>query len=314
MKISVVIPAYNAERCIARAIRSVLAQTRPAKEIVVVDDGSTDGTAEAVRAFGDAVRLIQQPNAGASVARNTGIEAAIGDWIAFIDADDEWLPQKLQLQAVFHQQYSNLKWSYTRLERAHPQWKTHRLSHPDSVAESRVFEDYLDAYCKGFYISTITVMVHRSVFDIIGMFEPGMKRAQDSDMWFRTAYRFPQVGYIPQSLAVYHLDTPNSSTKINDRVDFMVDHIERHRKLSQTFNRDKAFAPCITMMLQVWIRQLLKQKRRHDALVLLKRYASFLSGRFRREIAFRLSVPWLGPRIADAVEELKIRRRNQWSS
>ena len=290
MKISVVIPAYNAERYIARAIRSVLAQTRPAEEIVVVDDGSTDGTAGRVH-FGHAVRLIQQPNAGASVARNTGIEAATGDWIAFLDADDEWLPQKLQLQAVIHQQYPDLKWSYTRLEQAHPQWKTHRLSHPDSVPESRVFEDYLDAYCKGFYLSTITVMVHRSVFDIIGMFEPGMKRAQDSDMWFRIAYRYPLVGYIPQSLAVYHLDTPNSSTKINDQVDFMFDHIERHRELSQTFNRDKAFAPCITMMLQVWIRQLAAQNRNADARMLLERFREDLGSRFRREMAVRLRMP-----------------------
>ncbi|MHC5190567.1 MAG: glycosyltransferase family 2 protein, partial [Planctomycetota bacterium] len=84
MKISVVIPAYNAEKHIARAIDSVLAQTRPADEIIVVDDGSTDATAEVVRSYGEKVIFIQQENAGVSVARNAGIEAASGDWIAFL--------------------------------------------------------------------------------------------------------------------------------------------------------------------------------------------------------------------------------------
>ncbi|HOM77565.1 MAG TPA: glycosyltransferase family A protein, partial [Anaerohalosphaeraceae bacterium] len=88
--ISVVIPAYNCQAYIRRAIDSVLGQSRPADEIIVVDDGSTDGTAEAVRTYGAKVILIQQENAGVSAARNAGIRAASGDWIAFLDADDEW--------------------------------------------------------------------------------------------------------------------------------------------------------------------------------------------------------------------------------
>jgi glycosyltransferase involved in cell wall biosynthesis len=314
MTISVIIPAWNAERHIARAIDSVLAQTRPAEEIIVVDDGSTDGTAEAVRAFGTRVQLICQPNGGASVARNTGIAAATGQWIAFLDADDEWLPEKLRLQAERHQQYPALQWSFTRLEWARPEWPTHRLAHPDAAPKTGVFEDYLAAYCAGFFMSTITVMVHRSVFEAVGGFEPGMKRAQDNDLWFRIAYQFPQVGYIPRSLAVYHLDTPNSSTKINDSVEFMTALIERHRDLSQQFNRAEAFRPCITHTLQVWIRQLQAQKRKQEAMLLLNRFASFLSGRFRREMYFRLFVPGLGPAIADVCDGIKKRCRGKRTS
>ncbi|MHC5139531.1 MAG: glycosyltransferase family 2 protein, partial [Planctomycetota bacterium] len=98
LTISAVIPAYNAAKYIARSIDSVLAQTHPVDEIVIVDDGSTDNTAAIIKDYGDKVRYIHQPNAGVSAARNTGIEAATGNWIAFLDADDEWLPEKIKRQ------------------------------------------------------------------------------------------------------------------------------------------------------------------------------------------------------------------------
>ena len=304
MTISVIIPAWNAERHIVRAIRSVLAQTRPADEIIVVDDGSIDGTAEAVRTFGDQVRLIRQPNGGASVARNTGIAAATGEWIAFLDADDEWLPEKLELQEQLLTRFGQIKWMYANFWHSDNRKPVHPFL-SSSEQTGRFFKDYFDAYCHGFYAWTGTVMVHRSVFAAVGVFEPGMKRAQDNDLWFRIAYQFPQAGYVPQSLGIYHLDTPGSSTKVNDQVDFMIAFVQRHRELSQTFNRTEAFRPCITHMLQVWIRQLEMQKRKQDALILLERFAPFLSGRFRREMYFRLFVPLLGSWIAEAVNVLK---------
>ncbi len=98
-RFSVVIPAFNAAATLARAIESVRAQSWPAHEIIVVDDGSTDATAEVARQFGDAVRLIQQPNSGVSVARNAGAAAATGDWLAFLDADDWYEPDRIKLHA-----------------------------------------------------------------------------------------------------------------------------------------------------------------------------------------------------------------------
>ena len=113
MKISVVIPAFNAEKTIARAVESVLAQSRPADEIIVIDDGSKDNTADVIRSYGDKVILIQQENAGASVARNAGLKNASGDWIAFLDCDDEWLPEKLKLQSEHLARNPDLKWTYS---------------------------------------------------------------------------------------------------------------------------------------------------------------------------------------------------------
>jgi glycosyltransferase involved in cell wall biosynthesis len=97
--ISVVIPVYNRERTIGRAIESALQQSRPPAEILVVDDGSTDGSAEAIAAYGSHVRYVHQPNAGASVARNYGVGRAVAPWVAFLDSDDHWLEDHLATMA-----------------------------------------------------------------------------------------------------------------------------------------------------------------------------------------------------------------------
>ncbi|MBK9363216.1 MAG: glycosyltransferase family 2 protein [Rubrivivax sp.] len=96
--ISVVIPCYNARRWIGATIASVQAQTRPADEIIVVDDGSSDGSADWLRAHCPGVRVVEQVNAGVAAARNRGAACARGEWLAFVDADDIWLPDKLQRQ------------------------------------------------------------------------------------------------------------------------------------------------------------------------------------------------------------------------
>src|SRR5713226_4429936 len=95
--VTVVIPVYNGANSIARAIASVIAQDFSDFEIVVVDDGSTDATLEVIRPFARQIRLLEQGNAGPAVARNTGIAAARGEYIAFLDADDAWMPAKLGL-------------------------------------------------------------------------------------------------------------------------------------------------------------------------------------------------------------------------
>jgi len=96
--VSVVIPAYNSERFVDEAIESVLRQSHQRIEVIVVDDGSTDGTAARVRAYGDRVRYFHQANAGAGTARNRGLALATGDYIAFLDDDDVWQPEKLEVQ------------------------------------------------------------------------------------------------------------------------------------------------------------------------------------------------------------------------
>ncbi|HSH30891.1 MAG TPA: glycosyltransferase [Thiohalobacter sp.] len=107
-RFSVIIPAYNSAATIAAAIDSVLAQSWPAHELIIVDDGSSDATADRILAYGDRVRYLHQPNAGVSAARNHGIRAATGDWLAFLDADDLYLPDRLRWHAEWIQRNPGL--------------------------------------------------------------------------------------------------------------------------------------------------------------------------------------------------------------
>ncbi|MHB1570373.1 MAG: glycosyltransferase family 2 protein, partial [Solirubrobacteraceae bacterium] len=99
-RITAIIPTYNRAGVLGRAIDSVLAQTMAADEVVVVDDGSTDGTHALVAGLGDVVTYVYQDNSGASMARNTGVATARGDWLAFLDSDDVWLPHYLERVAA----------------------------------------------------------------------------------------------------------------------------------------------------------------------------------------------------------------------
>lgn len=113
--VSVVIPAFNAEQYIVEALRSILAQSIVPNEIIVVDDGSTDATAECVRDFGHHVTLLQQENRGNFPALNRGIESAQGEWLAFLDADDVWSPQRLEKQFAAFQNNPDLNCVYGHL-------------------------------------------------------------------------------------------------------------------------------------------------------------------------------------------------------
>ena len=114
--VSVIIPAFNAEAYITEALTSILTQTRPLSEIIVIDDGSTDATAERVRAFGHNVILLQQSNQGIYGTLNRGIQHAQGEWLAFLDADDLWTPQRLEKQFAAFQSDATLHCVYGHIQ------------------------------------------------------------------------------------------------------------------------------------------------------------------------------------------------------
>src|ERR1700687_5608941 len=99
--VTAIIPVYNGAALIRRSIESVLSQTHPADELIVVDDGSTDETSTIIRSYGAKVRHLYQPNSGVAAARNNGVKQASSQWIAFLDHDDEWLPDKLEPPIAF---------------------------------------------------------------------------------------------------------------------------------------------------------------------------------------------------------------------
>ena len=304
MKISAVIPAYNSQEHIARAIDSVLAQTRPADEIIVVDDGSTDKTADVVRGYGDKVILIQQENGGVSVARNTGIETATGDWIAFLDADDEWLENKLELQCELLERNPQLCWvcSGFFVKTGVPSGLKLAFNsevNDDLKSQSGAVKTFYDSFAVEFSPWTSVVIVKRSVFDLVGMFKPGMKKAQDTDLWLRISYEIPQIGYIAKPLAVYHMDTVGSSMKINSHVSLFDDLIEHQLILAKEKDLELVVNKYISRMVQHDMRLNLREGRLDDVRYLNKKYFTYLPANFKREFQLRLGVPVIGNCLMD---------------
>ncbi len=201
-QISVVIPAYNAARWIAETVESVLAQTFQDFEIIVVDDGSTDETAAAVAKF-KRVKCIHQVNGGLSSARNAGIRAAMGEYIAFIDADDLWVHDKLDAQMALLKQ-TGLAWVYSDAYAFDSETRSFlfefsqmRYQHEGDVLQSLLLEDF---------IPMPTPILKRHVFDEVGFFteDTNLHSAEDWDMWLRTAAKYP-VGFVKRPLAMYRV-------------------------------------------------------------------------------------------------------------
>ncbi len=184
---SAVIPAYNCERFVARAIRSVLAQRDVTVECIVVDDGSSDGTASAVERFGDAVLLIRQPNGGAAAARNAALAAARGRYIAFLDADDYWLNTKLHAQAQVLQAHPQLRllstlWTWLPSS-TDPQQADFSGPAPDPKAV-RILPGWT-SMLRDPYLCTPTVVVAADAARACGGFDCTLPAAEDIDFFLR---------------------------------------------------------------------------------------------------------------------------------
>lgn len=196
MKISVIIPTYNRAELVCQAIDSVLSQKEQADEIIVVDDGSTDETQARLNFFADNIKIISQPNRGISSARNAGIKAAQFEWLAFLDSDDLWKPDKLKKQKDFLQQNSDYQICYTDEEwRKNDQWINPKKVHHK---HGGWIYDYCLPRC---IISASSVLMHRHVFETFGFFDENMPACEDYDLWLRLSSRLP-IGLIAEKLTI----------------------------------------------------------------------------------------------------------------
>ena len=194
--VSVVIPTFNRAAAVIRAVRSVLAQTISEIEIIVVDDGSTDNSVELLRhEFGTQIKLLCLPrNHGVSYARNRGIELSRGAFVAFLDSDDLWLPEKSARQIAFMQVRPDLLISQTdeiwirHGKRVNP--CRHHLKPSGSI-----FTECL-SLC---VVSPSAVMMRRRFFAKIGLFDEQLPACEDYDLWLRTACRYP-IALLPEKL------------------------------------------------------------------------------------------------------------------
>lgn len=230
--VSVIMPSYNTARYIGEAIDSVLSQDYPNKELIVIDDGSTDATVDIIRSYSDRVRLITQRNQGAAVARNAGLDAAQGDYIAFLDSDDCWLPGKLRTQIDYLEQYPDIGMVYARWQVWKPELDG-RFDMP-AIAESSdadrssppiVPERSGWLYNRLLFTSllhTITVVARRSLIETVGRFDTELKRGQDYDYWIR-ASRAGEIHQLDRVFALYRVHGNGCAKKWpNENYELMV--------------------------------------------------------------------------------------------
>lgn len=206
--ISVIIPLYNKAASIATALDCVLAQTYQDFEVVVVDDGSIDEGVAVVERYTDArIRLIRQSNAGVSTARNKGIAEARGEYVAFLDADDEWLPEYLSVQHGLAQKYSQCDVFATNyIFRGFTGNKVATiLRRLPSKARDFEMSNYFEvAYSSHPPLWTSAVMVRKAALESIGGFPVGIRSGEDLLTWARLAVKY-KIAYTRHSLAIYNL-------------------------------------------------------------------------------------------------------------
>jgi glycosyltransferase involved in cell wall biosynthesis len=280
-KCSVVIPAYNAAGFIRRTIDSVLAQTYRDYELIVVDDGSTDDTAEIVKSYGDRVRYIYQDNAGGGAGRNTGIAAAKYDWIALLDHDDEWLPEKLQAQMDLLERNPDLRWcgtNYIKVLEDRRGAVTSIKALRKALGDREYFESFLTTSLKmRFSLAPSAVVAHKEILEQVGGFE--RIHLADYDMWLKIAYRFPKLGFVPQSLTLMHLDNPDAAL-MRQRIAAkrggpVRELIERHLKLAEEQESLDEFRPLAAKILRQALIPAVYHGFKADARLTIRQFGTF---------------------------------------
>lgn len=271
--ISVIIPTFNRAKTLPRALESIRRQTYPPSEIILIDDGSTDETPRVIARQFPEVRYIRQENRGVSSARNTGIKAAVGEWIAFLDSDDEWLPKKLekQVEALQH----------------HPEYQ---ICHSDEIwirrgtrvnpmKKHRKYGGYIFQQCLPLcIISPSSVLIHHSVFQEVGMFDENLPACEDYELWLRICARYP-VLYIEKPLIVKyggHADQLSRRFWGMDRFRiYALEKIIRHGQLSP--GDKQAAVQTLIEKTRIYINGALKRDRADEVekyLQLLQQFTS----------------------------------------
>ena len=175
--VTCVVPVHDGERFLGEALDSVLEQTYEPLEIVVVDDGSTDGTREVAAGYGEEIRYLHQENAGPSAARNRGVEASRGELIAFLDADDLWVPEKTATQVRTLRERPELAFCVGHIQ---------NFFMPERQEDAEEHGDHPYHQRRPGY-SPCTLLARRSVFEDVGGFDPDLRHGEDTD-WFIRAF------------------------------------------------------------------------------------------------------------------------------
>jgi len=206
--VAVVVTCYDQAEWIERAIASVLAQTRPADEIVLIDDGSTDDTPAVCARLDASVRVVRQENAGVSSARNRGLAETTAPFVAFLDADDEWRPAKLERQLAVigaAPELTAVSVGWHTIDRSGAELATHGDELPERI-------DLALLYQRNPLVSPSVVLVRRAAVDAAGGFDENVSLVGDYDLWLRLA-RIAPIAHVCEALALYRLHGANTSSR-----------------------------------------------------------------------------------------------------
>lgn len=235
-RVSVVIPAYRASGTIRRAVDSVLAQSHPVHEVIVVDDGSPDDMTTPLAGLPTSVRIVRQSNAGAGAARNTGIDQSSGDWIAFLDADDEWRPNKLAIQLQAATRFPEVNLIMGRFELRYAGTTEGQMILGKTLTGLPLTLQGDAAMRFAAMCWTGTVLVRRNALGE-ARFRTDLRTAEDRELWFRLILKGPVLA-INEVLATQHVTGGSlSTTNIDDDCANMLRVIELHRDHLSTSER-----------------------------------------------------------------------------
>lgn len=250
--VSAIMPAWRAQATIGRALASIAAQTIPPREAIVVDDGSDDGTAKAAEACGPrlaaagiALKVVRQPHLGPGAARNRAIVESSGAWLAFLDADDEWLPAKIErsLAVAAESGADILSHNYLTVDGG-------RETPADCARHCPPGADPFTAQLLRGFIATITVMARRDLVLRGGGFDSSLRSGQDYDLWL-ALLALPGTGFrvFPEALARYHITADSVSSRVGLRREAALAILARHWRCL----RGRTRAPLGTAFLRVLI-------------------------------------------------------------
>jgi glycosyltransferase involved in cell wall biosynthesis len=304
--VSVIVPLYNKAPYVRRTLESVLAQTFTDFEVVVVDDGSTDGGGVIVAALQDPrLRVITQANRGVSAARNRGIWDARGDLVAFVDADDRWEPGFLEAVMALSKTYPQAGWFATGYRRCMGTgWDREVAIRTAGGGNTDLVDDYLGVARQGDVVTSSSVAIRRNVLNPASLFPEKQALGEDRDLWVRIGSRYP-LAFDRRILAIYHSDAVGRASSLvgpRPATPPVVYSLRRLLEDGELSARSREQARCYLDWFLFKHATGMLYRGDRETIESFLRAASFLTSGFRiRAVLLRMALRWLPPRLLAAI-------------
>lgn len=261
VSVSVVIPTYNRCKTLQRALDSVLLQSHMPDEVIVIDDGSNDNTSTMINTKFPNVQYYIQSNKGVSCARNAGISKAKGDWIAFLDSDDEWLPDKLKMQQSALAKEAEMKICHTE-----EIWiRNDKRVNPMNKHKKK--GGWIFQHCLPLCVmSPSSILIHRTIFDDVGLFDESLPACEDYDLWLRITAKYPVLFIDQAQIIKYGGHDGQLSAKFWGMDRFRIVALEKIIANTSLQSTDKAAAIKVLLKkCRIFRQGAIKRNKQHEA-------------------------------------------------